>query len=230
MELFKLIMKSSQQEPSSSCNKPNQRPSIPSIILPGCTHRQSTTRSVVGNIVPSSSNLKHTPIPDVIIIHIQELRRESPRLAAIRRTHTQTSITRYIIRNIKQRGIRNQQACSKKIDIVIQVVVCKIQAILCILSGEIWWSLDIAREVAIRRIERCFPHLGKLVEDPGDRCLVCFVVHEEDYSLAGENHRCENWPVIKTHGDFRWFVGKVLETSLLEEGDVVGYGVVAAVS
>lgn len=200
--MYKKDLTSSQEQQTNTHNHRTHKNSTASHHLVRSTSNQSTARAIIRHIVVRGRHLEHTPVPNVIVIHVEELGRIAPRLVAILRRDPQTAIARHIVRDIQQRDIGHQQRVTQNTDVVVQVVVREVQPVLRIRLTEIRGPLLRTWKRAVRGVVGRLPHLGEFVEEPGYLRLVRVVVHEEDDAFSLQDHALEGRPVVSCHGDY----------------------------
>lgn len=110
------------------------------------TGGNATTRPVVRDVVIFCRDLEDRAAAHVVVIHVQELGRVPPVIFAVLRSEAQRSVPGDVVGDVQKRDVGNKESVAQKRDLVIEVVVCKVETIFCVCGAEARWPLRGARE------------------------------------------------------------------------------------
>ncbi len=102
--------------------------------------------AIVRDVIIFCRDLKNRSISDIVIIHVQELRRVIPCSVTLVCVQSQRAESSDIVRLIQQRDVWDEQRIAKKIDIIIEIVVDHVETVASICDRKVRWALGGARE------------------------------------------------------------------------------------
>ena len=172
-------------------------------LRPRCCADLAAAFPVIGDIVHLRRNLKDRArrVAIVVVVDVQEVGRTSPVRPARVGGQSQAAVSLGRVGLVEEVDGRDQQRRVEDVELDVEVVVHEVQPVPRSIAGQVRGTLDDAGEVAVGGVEGRLPHLGELVEQPGERLLVGLVIHEHDDALAPHNHLLEGRPVIEGHGE-----------------------------
>lgn len=133
----------------------------------------------------------------------------------------ETTVSRNGIGHVQFGCVWNQQIQGPKVELQVEVVVSHVHPLVRVLRLQPRGPLDGTRERGIGGRERRLPHLGKFVHKPWSLGLVGLIVHEDDSSLAGEDHARQGRPIIPGHGDLGRRVDQIPQSRALDGFDEI---------